>query len=157
MGSFGKYMVDIQESWKLIIVMGIASMIITLIYMFLLKWITKPILYVSLFLILIFGGLVTAWCVQRMQQYPKDSDDYKYSLAGACVAGIITLLYVVFICCNWKNIAIGADIMAAAGDFLATNPRIALVPLICYLLCLPIVAWYAATNVYLYSTGDPKY
>lgn len=46
--------------------MGIASMFITLIYMFLLKWITKPILYVSLFLILIFGGLITAWCVQRM-------------------------------------------------------------------------------------------
>lgn len=46
--------------------MGLASMVITLIYMFLLKWITKPILYVSLFLILIFGGLITVWCVQRM-------------------------------------------------------------------------------------------
>ena len=57
-GGFSKYMVDIQESWKLILVMGIASMFITLIYMFLLKWITKPILYVSLFLILIFGEAI---------------------------------------------------------------------------------------------------
>lgn len=66
-GGFGKYMVDLQESWKLILLMSFMSFIITLIYMFLLKWITKPILYVSLFLIFIFGALVTAWCVQRMQ------------------------------------------------------------------------------------------
>jgi len=43
--------------------MGFVSFIITLIYMALLKWITKPILYVSLFLIFIFGALVTAWCL----------------------------------------------------------------------------------------------
>lgn len=141
----------------MILVMGFASMFITLIYMFLLKWITKPLLYVSLFLILIFGGLITVWCFLRMGKYPKESDDYKYSMAGAIVAGIITLLYVIFLCCNWKNISIGADIMAAAGDFVATCPRITLVPILCYLICLPVVAWYAATNVYLYSTGEPSF
>lgn len=156
-GSFSKYMVDVQESWKLIMVMGVASLVFTLIYMFLLKWITKPILYVSLFLIFIFGALVTAWCVKQMGEYPEDSDDRKYSMAGACVAGILTGLYVIFLCCNWTNIAIGADIMAAAGDFLARTPYIALVPIVCYLLCLPIVAWYAAVNVFLYSTGEPKF
>jgi hypothetical protein len=133
------------------------SFIITLIYMFLLKWITKPILYVSLFLIFIFGALVAAWCAQRMQQFPPDSDDYKYSMAGAIVAGVLTLLYIVFLCCNWTNIAIGADIMGAAGDFLASNSRIAIVPIIAYLVCLPIIAWYGATNVYLYSMGTPVF
>ena len=69
-GGFGKYMVDIQETWQLIIVMGIISFVFTLIYMYLLKWITKPVLYVSLFLIFIFGALVTVWCLQRMTHYP---------------------------------------------------------------------------------------
>lgn len=150
-------MVDIQESWKLILVMGFVSFIITLIYMVLLKWITKPILYISLFFIFIFGALVTAWCLNRMQMFPPDSDDYKYSMVGGIVAGVLTLLYVVFLCCNWTNIAIGADIMGAAGDFLSSNSRIAFVPIVCYLICLPIVAWYAATNVFLYSTGEPKF
>jgi hypothetical protein len=161
LGAFTKYMADLRETWKLILVMAVASLFITLIYLFLLRWITKPILYVSLFLIFIFGALVTGWCVMRMQEFKKqggtDSDDYKYSLAGACVAGILTLLYVIFLCCNWKNIAIGADIMSAAGEFVSTNPRIAFVPFVCYILCLPIVAWYAATNVMLYSTGEPKF
>lgn len=137
--------------------MGFVSFIITLIYMFLLKWITKPILYVSLFLIFIFGALVTAWCVQRMQQYPPESDDYKYSMAAGIVFGVLTLLYVIFLCCNWTNISIGADIMGAAGDFLSSNSRIAFVPVICYIICLPVVAWYAVTNVYMYSMGDPKF
>jgi hypothetical protein len=63
-------MVDLSESWKLILLMSFMSFILTMIYMFLLKWITKPILYVSLFLIFIFGALVAVWCFQRMNQYP---------------------------------------------------------------------------------------
>lgn len=55
-------MVDLSESWRLILLMSFMSFILTMIYMFLLKWITKPILYVSLFLIFIFGALVAVWC-----------------------------------------------------------------------------------------------
>ena len=61
MGTFAKYINDVGMSWKLILVMGIASFVFTLIYFFLLKWITRPILYVSLLLILIFGIAVTIW------------------------------------------------------------------------------------------------
>ena len=63
-------MIDLKESWKLILLMGFASMFITLIYLFLLRWITKPLLYVSLFLIFIFGVLVTVWCFRKMGEYP---------------------------------------------------------------------------------------
>jgi hypothetical protein len=92
-----------------------------------------------------------------MNEYPKDSEDYKYSMAGAITAAVITLLYTIFLCCNWNNIKIGASIMSAAGEFVSTNPRIVIVPLICYLLFLPIVLWYCAVNIYMYSLGTPKY
>lgn len=150
-------MVDLQETWRLILIMGIASFFVTIIYMFLLRWITKPILFVSLGLILLMGGLITGWCAMRMQKFPPESDDYKYSMAGAIVSGVVTLLYFIFLCCNCTNIKIGADIMSAAGEFVSSNSRIVFVPLVCYLVCLPIVAWYAAVNVYLYSTGEPVY
>lgn len=103
-GSFTKYMSDLAESWKIILVMAFVSMIVTLIYLFLLRWITKPILYISLFLILILGVLVSVWCFQTMQEHDEDSDDYKYSMAAGAVAAILTVLYVVFLCCNWTNI-----------------------------------------------------
>jgi len=47
--------------------------------------------------------------------------------------------------------------MDAAGQFVSSHPHIALVPLVFYALILPVTAWYAAANVYLYSCGTPKY
>ena len=76
-------------------------------------------------------------------------------MAGLVIFAVLTALYLIFVCCQWKNIQIGAAIMDAAGHFLATNPHIALVPLIIYALILPVVAWYAAVNVFLYSCGTP--
>jgi hypothetical protein len=113
-------MMDVRECWRLIGIMGACSIGYTLVYFFLLKWITKPILYLSLLFIFIFGCMVTAWFANRTLHYPVGSHNYKYSLAGTCIAAIITVLYVCFLCC--VNITVGADIMAAAGEFVASNP-----------------------------------
>ena len=119
LGGFVKYLNDARECWKLILIMGGCSIGYTFVYFFLLKWITKPILYLSLFFIFLCGAMVTGWSIHRAKLYPWCSVDWKYSVAAACLAGFFTLLYVVFLCC--VNIAIGADIMAAAGEFVAAN------------------------------------
>lgn len=81
-------------------------------------------------------------------------------MAAAVVAGICTLLYTIFICCMWKNIKIGAEIMGVAGQFVATQPRIMITPLIAYFMMIPILIWFIFTNVFLYSCGwlaiEPK-
>jgi len=51
------YIVEIKESWKAMTIMAFGAFIITIIYLMLLKWITKPILYISLFGIFLFGVL----------------------------------------------------------------------------------------------------
>lgn len=45
------------------------------------------------------------------QGYEKDSDDWKMAMAGAIVFAIIDFIYMVFVCCCWKNISLGASIM----------------------------------------------
>lgn len=67
MGNMSRYLEDIGVSWKIILVGGILSLVITLVYLLLLRWITKPILYISLFLVFIFGALITFWCYNRAQ------------------------------------------------------------------------------------------
>jgi len=47
--------------------------------------------------------------------------------------------------------------MEAAGDFISSNTRIALVPSFITIIILPIVAWWAVSLVFLYSIGTPKY
>lgn len=65
MGNMSRYVDDVSVSWKIILVCGVISFFITLIYLYLLRWITKPILYISLFLVFLFGALITFWCYKR--------------------------------------------------------------------------------------------
>lgn len=65
MGNMTRYLDDVSVSWKIILVVSILSLLITLVYLYLLKWITKPIMYISLFLVFIFGALITFWCYKR--------------------------------------------------------------------------------------------
>jgi len=60
--NFTTLLVNATKTWKLIIYMSIAAWIITLIYVFVLQYIAKPILYISVLLLLVLlvgaGGYV---------------------------------------------------------------------------------------------------
>ena len=51
------YIVEIKSAWKAMTIMVFGAFIITIIYLALLKWITKPLLYISLLAIFLFGAL----------------------------------------------------------------------------------------------------
>lgn len=155
MGNFARYTNDVIISYPLILIMVFVSLLITVAYLYLLKWITKPILYVSLFMVFILGALITYWCFKKAATYPEGSDDQKYSQAYGIVAGILTFLYVILICCQWKNIKIGAEIMGVAGEFISTSPKIIITPFIAYFTMVPVTIWFTFSMVYLYSTGWP--
>lgn len=99
MGNFARYTNDVVIAYPLIIIMVFVSLLITVAYMYLLKWITKPILYVSLLLVFIMGALITYWCFKKAQTYPEGSDDRSYSTGYGVVSAILTVLYVALICC----------------------------------------------------------
>lgn len=55
------------------------TIVISIIYVFLLKWITKPLLYVSMFVIFVAFVLLGGYCYLHMEEYAGDpeSEDYK--------------------------------------------------------------------------------
>jgi hypothetical protein len=53
---FGNYINDIKKSWVSLLIMVFGTFIITLVYIWLLKCITKPLLYTSLLVILVLGA-----------------------------------------------------------------------------------------------------
>lgn len=65
MGNFARYTNDVIISYPLVCIMAFVSLLITVAYLYLLKCITKPILYTSLFLVFILGCLITAWCFKK--------------------------------------------------------------------------------------------
>lgn len=154
MGNFARYTNDAVISYPLIIIMVFLSLFFTVAYMYILKWVTKPVLYFSLFFVFIMGALITYWCFKKSQTYPEGSEDQKYAQGYAIVAGILTFLYVILICCQWKNIKIGAEIMGVAGEFIATTPKIVGLPFVAYFLMVPFTVWWSFSMIYLYATGD---
>ena len=155
--SIGNYIVEIKEAWKAMTVMIFGAFIITLIYMMLLKWITKPLLYCSLIAIFVFGVLGGLFLFMQKEEYPKESDSYYYMIGGAITVWVITAIYMCIICCQWSNIALGASVMEAAGEFVASNPRIGILPILTYISFAPIIVWWLFTTVFLYSIGTPVF
>lgn len=43
--------------------------------------------------------------------------------------------------------------MGVAGEFVSTQPRIMITPLVAYFMMIPIFIWFVFTNVFLYSCG----
>ena len=133
------------------------TILISLLYIWLLKWITKPLLYVSMILILFCFLVLGAFCFLEMANYEPDSDNYKMAMAGAFVAWGVGLAYLICVCCCWKNIALGASIMECASEFVAGNVRIVTLPVIAYLICIPVFILWTFCAVYLYSIGEATY
>lgn len=133
------------------------TIVISIIYVFLLKWITKPLLYISMFVILIAFLLLGGYCYLHMADYEPDSDNYKLTMAGAFVSWGVGLVYMICVCCCWKNISLGATIMECASQFVSQNLRVVTLPIIAYLVCLPVFIIWTACATYLYSVGTPRF
>ena len=57
----GQFIIQLQESWEAIVIMSIATVVISIIYVWLLKIIVKPILYVSMLIILLMFLVMAAY------------------------------------------------------------------------------------------------
>lgn len=157
--NFGQYVTDMQICWKGLAIMCAVTFGIAIVYIFLLKWITKPLLYISMVLILALFMLFGGWCwIKRMEYDPeKEKKNYQYAMIGAIISWVIAFLYLCFICCCWRNISLGASIMEAASDFVSSNLRVILLPILAYMVSFLYLMWWIFSATYLYSVGEPEF
>jgi len=137
--------------------MAFVTIIVTLFYIYLLRCITKPILYGSLLMIFVFLLLCTYYTYDNTLKFTdKESNDYKFAMFLFIVCAILTVAYMILVCCMWRAIALGAAVMETASDFIGDNKKVVFLPFIAYFFCLPIVAWWTATSVFIYGLGTPE-
>jgi hypothetical protein len=155
--NFGKYAADIQQCWQGMLIMCFVTLVISIIYIFLLKWITKPLLYTSMAVIFIGFFLLGVWAWMQRSKYDGESnkESRNYATAGAVVSWVLVALYACFVCCMWKNISLGASIMEAASDFVAGNLRVIIMPLVAYVFALVFLLFWIFTCTYIWTIGEP--
>lgn len=78
-------------------------------------------------------------------------------MIGAIVSWVVAAIYFCFICCCWKNISLGASIMEAASDFVSSNLRIVLLPVMAYIVSFIFLMYWVFTAMHLYSIGEPEF
>lgn len=154
-----KYLVELGETWEIMVGMCVGTIFISIFYIFLLRWITKPLLYTSMLLILIGFILLGGWCWLKKDDYDPEIQANNYNLAfgSAIGAWVVAFIYFCFVVCCWKNIALGASIMEAASDFVTSNLRVMFLPITAYLVCVPFIIYWVVTAVFLYSIGEPYF
>lgn len=153
---FGSYITDIGKAKVPMIIMGVLVIVNTFIYIQLLQCITKPILYGSLLGIFVILALMTYFSYDNLTKFDAndtDSTDYKFAMAILVICGVITVLYMILVCCMWKAISLGASVMETASDYISDNRLITFMPFGAYLLCAPIMLWWVFTAVYIYGLG----
>jgi len=155
---FGAYIRGIGESLPVLGIMALVTLIVTLVYIYLLRCITKPILYGSLLLIFLFLVGCTVYMFKVADGFEdKQSDDYKFAFGTFILFAILTAMFIVCICCMWKAISLGAAVMETASDFIGENKRVVFLPLVAYILSVPIVLWWTMTSIFIYGLGQPEF
>lgn len=101
--------------------MCFVSLLVTVTYVCLLRWIAKPIIYGSLFAIFILGVLAGYYVYLKREDYEPGTANNRHAFGAAYAIWVITFIYTIFVCCQWNNIALGASIMEAASDFVSSN------------------------------------
>jgi nitrogen fixation-related uncharacterized protein len=80
-----------------------------------------------------------------------------YAQIGAFVSWGIGALYLCFMCCCFKQIALGASIMECASEFVSQNIRIIALPVIAYIISFAVLLFWIVTAVFIWSIGTPEY
>jgi hypothetical protein len=133
------------------------TILISMLYIWLLKYITKPLLYISMLIILLCFLILGAFCYTEMITYEEGSDHYNMALAGMVISWLVGLAYFICVICCWKNIALGASIMECASEFVSQNIRVVSLPVIAYFIVIPVFILWTYCAIYLYSIGDAVY
>jgi hypothetical protein len=161
-GAMTRYMVDLAESWQVLLGMAFGSLFITIVYVVLLRCITKILLFVSIIGLMLCGLAFTGWNVYKYVQLCTGAnavcpDEGNTALYVGIIAGVVTLLYAVCICCLWEAIQLGTAIMEACSDFISSTTRLGFIPIFTYIITIPVIVWWLFGSVFIYGTGDVSY
>lgn len=150
----GKYFGDLGTAWWVFLVLGGISAVLGFIYLVILRWAAKPILYfsfVAILVLLIGGGFYAFFSYTRFDL----ADQTRNVMQGMGVLlWILAALFFVILCCCWSRIQLGAAIIQCASDFVANTPEIFIVPLSFFVLVGAWVVFWVISAIWVYSVGE---
>ena len=149
-------MTDLATCWWVFLVLGGISAVLSFIYLVLMRWFAKPIIYlsmVSIVVLLVGGGFYVFFIATK---YDVGDNTRKAMQGMGILLWILSGIYLLILCCCWSRIKLGTAIMEASSDYVANTPSVLFVPLIFFVICGVWVVWWVISAVFVYSVGDAQ-
>ena len=149
------YIADVAYSWKVIIVCSVTAVALGYIYLLLIRCMGALIIWLSIVLLqvsLIGGG---AYMYMESDSYEEESDYRDYLKYAAYGIWGVAAMFLCCVCCCWRSIQIGIAVYSATAEYVASNLRIYILPIISYLVCGIWLAVWMVSAVYTFSIGEP--
>lgn len=154
---------EVLDSQAFFVVVTIAALIVSYIYLYLMTKIIQPLLY-AMFLILFLGlgagcGLSMAWATVKQEENPfrnySDSNDQaqRYALYSAAAFAISWLIFIVSACCMRKGISAMVTGVGEAVRCLQEQPTLLLSPLFSVVGKVLVWCWFGYGLALLMSEG----
>ena len=150
------YLADIANSWQVILVASITSILLGYIYLILIRWLGAFIIWLSIILLqlsLIGGGVYMYF---ESDTYDEDSDYRDWLKYAAYAIWGVAGLFLCCICCCWNSIRIGIAVYETTAEYVASNLRLFLLPLCAYFVCIIWFGGWLVSAVFVFSIGEPK-
>jgi len=85
-----------------------------------------------------------------------NKDKIMYSTVGAGVSWAIAFIYLCFMCCCRKNIALGASVMEASSAFVSDNLKVLVIPFATYILTFIFLTFWIFATLFMYTVGEAE-
>ena len=164
---------DFTKSWPLILAaLGVAALL-SFIWMFILRFIIKPMVYISILAVFGVLGFGIYFCIQEyfdIKNNNPGSDDFSFQfeqiydidylkslketwLAFGIILGVIFLILLLIIFFLRKRITLACDLIKETSKAITSLPMSLIWPIIPFALQLGVICYCVSIAIYLASSG----
>ncbi|XP_035221732.1 choline transporter-like protein 2 isoform X2 [Stegodyphus dumicola] len=164
---------DFKTSWHLIVIGLLISMVISLIWIILMRWIAAPMIWLSIILVLAFSAFACYYSSTRYVQLkdtPGSEGNFRLTLdvksylalrktwlAFAIISGVIFAILFLVIIFLRKRILIAIALIKEASKAVGFMVTTLFFPVIPYILMLIFLAFWMAVALYIASSGKASF
>jgi hypothetical protein len=145
---------DLITVWWITLAAAGISFVLGFLYMVLLKWMAKCIIYVSIVMIFVLFLASAGLCYVQAGKMDDDDENKKYVTYGAYILFALTALYVIVMLCLCSRIRMAIAIFQVTADFMKATPSVFLVPIVFLLIAVVFLAIWIVSAIYIFTVGD---
>lgn len=149
------YFSDVKTCWYVILITVGVALIISYIYMIVVRYCAGVFVWLTIFAYLALLILLAYWCWSKGEEnISKGENGNKNMLYIGYVVAAFAAINVIIVCCLCSKINLAIAILKTASMFIREVKSVLFVPVIIFLVSIGFYAFWIIGFLYLYSIGD---